>query len=146
MTWTNKRGKQKKEVKLVVQFNKTDNKLTMKFVSPFAKAKNVDLEGFKETTTNGARFVGTAKVNNKPSKIEVEYSLKRDSPRKEFEFTWKGTQGSKFINVAVNGMADSEPENKVKGSVVVTSSEFKEASMKFEGEYGKYIFLFKTKR
>ena len=43
-------------------------------------------------------------------------------------------------------MADSEPENKVKGSVVVTSSEFKEASMKFEGEYGKYIFLFKTKR
>merc|ERR1712223_139652 len=32
----------------------------MKFVSPFAKAKNVDLEGFKETTTNGARFVVTA--------------------------------------------------------------------------------------
>ena len=135
MTWTNKRGKNKKEVKLVVQFNKTDNKLTMKFVSPFAKAKNVDLEGFKETTTNGARFVGTAKVNNKPSKIEVEYNLKRDLPVKEFEFTWKGTQGSKFINVAVKSKADVS-EKEVKGSVVVTSSEFKEASMTFEGEYG----------
>ena len=74
-------------------------------------------------------------LNNKPSKIEVEYSLKRDSPVKEFEFTWKGTQGSKFINVAVKSKADVS-EKEVKGSVVVTSSEFKEASMTFEGEYG----------
>ena len=142
ISWTNAQGEDKKDVKLTVQFNKNDNKLTMKFNSPFAQLQNVELDGLKESTANGAIFKGTAKVNNDPATIDVEYSLMMDTPVKEFEATLKGTRGNKFINVAYKSKVDLA-EKEVKGSLVVTGSEFKETSIQFEAEYGKNRFFFK---
>ena len=141
ISWTNAQGGDKKDVKLMVQFNKNDNKLTMKFNSPFARLKNVELDGLKESTANGAIFKGTAKVNNDPATIDVEYSLMMDTPVKEFEATLKGTRGNKFINVAYKSKVDVA-EKEVKGSLVVTGSEFKETSIQFEAEYGKNCLFF----
>ena len=128
----------KEEVKLVIQFNKTDNKLTMKFNSPFAGYEEITLEGTKETTPNGAKFTGTANANNVPSKIVVDYSLKLDSAVKQVDITWKGTRGNKFIDVIFKSKVDLA-EHEVEGSIVVTGSEFQEASMNFKGEYGKLL-------
>ena len=130
-----KASQSKKEVKLDIQYNQANNKLTMKFNSPFAGYKQASLEGTKETTSNGARFIGTANVNNVPSKIELEYSLKLNSKLKEVEVTWKGTRGSQSINVILSSKVDRY-ENEVEGSIVVTGSEIPESSLKFSGEYG----------
>ena len=65
-----------------------------------------------------------------------------DTPVKEFEATLKGTRGNKFINVAYKSKVDLA-EKEVKGSLVVTGSEFKETSIQFEAEYGKNRFFFK---
>ena len=134
-----KEGQNWKDIKLMVKFSKTDNKLTMKFSSPFSKLKNVELDGVKESTSNGHKFVGTAKINNKPATIEMDYSLKVDTPVKEFEATLKGTKGNKYVNVAYKSKVDME-EKEAKGSLVVTSSEFKETSIVFEAEYGRLFF------
>ena len=65
-----------------------------------------------------------------------------DTPVKEFEATLKGTRGNKFINVAYKSKVDVA-EKEVKGSLVVTGSEFKETSIQFEAEYGKNRSFFK---